>query len=129
MPIEIPTGKWSLKAKVKKSTFIAVLTRTSSIQDAKEFIKATRMEHRRADHLPFGMRVGNPIEWEDWSDDKEPRGTAGFPIISVMRTRDVVNATLVVVRYFGGIKLGKGGLMRAYGKLSKEVLDLALKPS
>ena len=97
----------------KKSRFIGYAARANSEDEAKAFIGEITREHPKARHIAFAYVLTNTART---SDDGEPRGTAGLPIYNVITRRGLMNVVVVVVRYFGGTLLGKGGLIRAYGK-------------
>ena len=97
----------------KKSRFIGYAARAGSEDEAKAFIGEISREHPKARHIAFAYVLPNTAKT---SDDGEPRGTAGLPIYNVITRRKLKNIVVVVVRYFGGTLLGKGGLIRAYGK-------------
>ena len=78
-----------------------------------------KKEHKKARHLPYAYKIGPQVKK---SDDKEPSGTAGMPILNIIDRNNLNNVLIVVVRYFGGIKLGAGGLLRAYSNAIKEVI-------
>ena len=105
----------------KKSTFIAFLCPIEAFEALHVRLKN---EHPKAAHIVWAKRVFNEYRQivEDNSDDGEPKGTSGPPILSVMRGFEIVNAGILIVRYFGGIKLGTGGLVRAYGNAAKEAI-------
>ena len=105
---------------VKKSRFIAYTAVAKSEDEAKAFIAEKTKEHKKARHVVFAYVLPNI---EKWNDDGEPRGTAGLPLLNAIKRRNLSNVVVVVVRYFGGILLGKGGLMRAYGKAAGQALD------
>ena len=108
---------------VKKSKFIGSAAQISSEQEAQEFIDKIRNQQHRASHNCWAYRIYTPkgiIPNE--SDDGEPRGTAGQPILYVMEQQNIINTIVVITRYYGGIKLGKGGLSRAYTKTTAELL-------
>lgn len=107
---------------IKKSKFITYLHRTDSEEDAKEFLKLIRKEHSQANHHCTAMVIGNIVRS---SDDGEPSGTAGHPMLDVLLHKEMQDILVVVVRYFGGIKLGTGGLVRAYSSSVIEALDKA----
>lgn len=116
---------------IKKSRFIARLRRADSERDANELIATARDEERGAGHHCFAYIVGdeNESRIERFSDDGEPGGTAGAPILHVLNAKELVNVVAVVSRYFGGIKLGAGGLTRAYsGAVSAALEGIALQP-
>jgi uncharacterized YigZ family protein len=97
----------------KKSRFIGYAAQANSEDEAKAFIAKISAEHKKARHVAFAYVLSNTAKL---NDDGEPKGTAGLPIYNVINRRDIKNVVVVVVRYFGGILLGKGGLIRAYGK-------------
>ena len=97
----------------KKSRFIGYSARITSEEDAKVFIAEIAREHKKARHIAFAYVLPNTAKT---NDDGEPRGSAGLPIYNVITRRNQQNVAVVVVRYFGGTLLGKGGLIRAYGK-------------
>ena len=97
----------------KKSRFIGYAAHISSEAEARAFIAAIKAEHKKARHVAFAYVLPNTAKM---SDDGEPRGTAGLPIYNVIERRGLQSVAVVVVRYFGGTLLGKGGLIRAYGK-------------
>lgn len=105
---------------VKKSRFIAYPKEISSEEEAKAFIDEITREHKRARHVAFAYVLSNIIKC---SDAGEPRGTAGQVILNAIQRRNFCGVVVVVVRYFGGILLGKGGLIRAYGKVAGASLD------
>lgn len=119
------------EALIKKSRFVARLRRADREEQATEFITATRALERGAGHHCFAYVIGDDSESriERSSDDGEPGGTAGAPILSALKARDLVNVVAVVSRYFGGIKLGAGGLVRAYSGVAATAIDAAqLRP-
>ena len=107
----------------KKSRFIGYAATINSEDDAKTFIGEISREHPKARHVAFAYVLPNTAKT---SDDGEPRGTAGLPIYNVITRRKLQNVVVVVVRYFGGTLLGKGGLIRAYGKTAGGAIDEAL---
>ena len=106
---------------IKNSRFIALVYRLNSnnITDILEEVKET---YPKATHYCYGYSYN---EYKKYSDDGEPSGTAGAPIMNVIEKENLNNILIVIVRYFGGIKLGAGGLVRAYTKASTEALKLA----
>lgn len=120
----IPAEEASIETEVKQSRFIALGAYTPTVALAQEWIRTIRVRFADARHHCPAYRVGYGNSVAEWSsDDGEPRGTAGRPILSVMQGRDIGDISIVVVRYFGGIKLGTGGLVRAYGGAARMVLD------
>ena len=104
----------------KKSRFIARIMRISSIEEANEKIAEIKKFYRDARHHVFAYRLANGNE--RFSDDGEPTGTAGVPILDILRGEKIENVLVVVTRYFGGILLGTGGLVRAYSSAAKEAI-------
>lgn len=110
---------------IKRSKFIATLSHVESGEDAEAFVRAVRKRYPDATHNCYAYvadELGNETRF---SDDGEPGGTAGQPMLEVLKKRGVVKAAVVVTRYFGGIKLGAGGLVAAYTDSVTEVLDAA----
>lgn len=99
---------------IKKSRFICFLKRITDEEDAKQFIQQIKKEHWRANHNCSAYVLGTHNEIQRSSDDGEPSGTAGVPILEVLKKNQLINIVAVVTRYFGGTKLGAGGLIRAY---------------
>ena len=99
----------------KKSRFITYLAHVTSEQEATEFIDSIRARHNDATHNCIAYRIREP-RIERFSDDGEPSGTAGMPMLEVLKKEDIYDVCVVVTRYFGGILLGAGGLVRAYAK-------------
>ncbi|AIY85026.1 hypothetical protein U729_3042 [Clostridium baratii str. Sullivan] len=100
----------------KKSEFIGYAKRVESEEEAKEFINEIKSMHKQARHNCFAYVIGENYGIQRYSDDGEPQGTAGIPILEVMKKQGVTDCAIVVTRYFGGILLGAGGLTRAYTK-------------
>ena len=100
----------------KKSEFIGYAKRVESEEEAKEFINEIKSMHKQARHNCFAYVIGENYGIQRYSDDGEPQGTAGIPILEVMKKSDVTDCAIVVTRYYGGILLGTGGLTRAYTK-------------
>lgn len=99
---------------IKKSRFICQLKRVESEEEARQLIAAIKKEHYKASHSCSAMIIGEKATIKRSSDDGEPSGTAGIPMLTVLEKHDLTNVIAVVTRYFGGIKLGAGGLIRAY---------------
>jgi uncharacterized YigZ family protein len=104
----------------KKSRFIGYAVRINSESEAKEFIAKIKAEHKKSRHVAFAYVMSNTAKT---NDDGEPKGTAGLPIYNAITRRNLQNVVVVVVRYFGGILLGKGGLIRSYGKAAGLAID------
>ncbi|MGV3024415.1 YigZ family protein [Clostridium thermobutyricum] len=100
----------------KKSEFIGYAKRVETEEEAKEFINEIKALHKQARHNCFAYVIGENYGVQRYSDDGEPQGTAGIPILEVMKKSGVTDCAIVVTRYFGGILLGAGGLTRAYTK-------------
>lgn len=100
----------------KKSIFIGHVKRVYNEDDAKEFISKIRGEHKEARHNVYAYVIGENMGIQRYSDDGEPQGTGGLPVLDVIKKNEITDVVLVVTRYFGGILLGKGGLVRAYSK-------------
>ena len=99
----------------KKSTFITHLVRVTSEEEAREFIQKMKKKHYDASHVCSCYVVGDNNEITRANDDGEPSGTAGAPMLDVLVKNEIKNVCATVIRYFGGTKLGTGGLVRAYG--------------
>ena len=99
----------------KKSKFYGYMLACTSEQEIKRTLETLRKEHKKATHICYAYRLKTPFA-EKAVDDGEPSGTAGRPILNVLQKRDLQNVCVFIVRYFGGIKLGAGGLVRAYTK-------------
>jgi len=111
--------------KISGSRFIADAAPVSSEEEALAALERVRSEHHDARHHCWAYRVGPAGETWRSSDDGEPSGSAGVPILKQLEGRDVTNLIVVVTRYFGGTKLGVGGLVRAYGAAAAEALERA----
>lgn len=107
---------------IKKSKFICHLFRIESEEQAKEYIAKIKKEHYKANHNCSAYMLGENFEIQRSSDDGEPSGTAGVPMLEVLKKNQLQNTLAIVTRYFGGIKLGAGGLIRAYSTSVSEAL-------
>ena len=107
---------------IKKSRFIAHIAQVFSEEEANEFIKKIRQQEAGATHNCTAFIVKENVLIERMSDDGEPSGTAGSPILNVLQQQNLQNVAVVVTRYFGGIKLGAGGLIRAYSSTTAEAV-------
>jgi uncharacterized YigZ family protein len=112
---------YTVEVEEKKSTFLAYLCPMSDFESLHVKLKN---DHPKAAHIVWAKRFYNEFRQvvENNSDDGEPKGTSGPPVLNVMRGVELIEAGLLIVRYFGGIKLGTGGLVRAYGSSAKEVI-------
>ncbi|MDR7302281.1 YigZ family protein [Haloactinomyces albus] len=108
---------------VKKSRFLCALTHATTEEEAKEFVRQQRRLHHEARHHCSAYVLGDDGQTQKSSDDGEPAGTAGIPMLEVLRRNNITNTVAVVSRYFGGVLLGAGGLIRAYGGAVSETLD------
>ncbi|WP_017541325.1 MULTISPECIES: YigZ family protein [Nocardiopsis] len=108
---------------IKKSRFICAMARVGSEDEARAFIAERRKAHWSANHNCSAYVLGDDGGVQRSSDDGEPSGTAGVPMLEVLRHRGVTDTVAVVTRYFGGVKLGAGGLIRAYGGAVSAALD------
>ena len=111
--------------KIKGSRFIALVAPVSGAGEAMAFVEARREEFRGATHNCFAWRAGQDGDEMRYGDDGEPSGTAGRPILQEIDGRRLTGVVVVVTRYYGGTKLGTGGLIRAYGGAAAAALDLA----
>ncbi|WHY76909.1 YigZ family protein [Neobacillus sp. WH10] len=108
---------------IQRSRFIAHINRAETENEAQEFIQAIKKKHWDATHNCSAYHIGEHDQIQKANDDGEPSGTAGVPILEVLKKRKLKDTVVVITRYFGGIKLGAGGLIRAYGKATSESLD------
>ena len=108
---------------INKSRFIGYAMPIKSEKEALDFIEKIKTKHRDATHNVYAYVYGKDSNIQRFSDDGEPSGTAGIPALEVIKKEDLRNVAVVVTRYFGGIKLGTGGLIRAYTKGSKIGLE------
>ena len=113
----------TFELEISKSKFIAYKKELTSLEEVKAFLLQLKKEHKKARHICYAYVYKNEIISEKCSDDGEPGGTAGYPILNVIKKKNLTNVMVAVVRYFGGIKLGAGGLTRAYTKATAGVLD------
>ena len=118
------TKKEIFKLNVKNSKFIGVIIPFDDITNLKDNLLEIKDEYKNATHYCYAYRLINNF---GYNDDLEPNKTAGLPIYNVLEQNDLVNVLLVVIRYFGGIKLGTGGLIRAYSETAYETVNKACK--
>lgn len=109
----------------KKSEFIGYAKRVENEEEAKEFVNEIKSMHKQARHNCFAYVIGSNMNIQRYSDDGEPQGTAGIPILEVIKKSGITDCAVVVTRYFGGILLGTGGLTRAYIKGANIALKAA----
>lgn len=110
---------------IEKSRFIAYIDRAETEEEAQEFIQTIKKKHWNATHNCSAYLIGENDQIQKANDDGEPSGTAGVPILEVIKKKHLKDTVVVITRYFGGIKLGAGGLIRAYGKATSEGLNSA----
>ena len=116
-----------VQEEIKKSRFICHVKRVYSEEDARAFITFVKKEHYKATHNCSAFIIGERSEVKRTSDDGEPSGTAGVPMLGVLENHNLTNLCVVVTRYFGGIKLGAGGLIRAYaGSVALAVKEIGI---
>lgn len=108
---------------IEKSTFIGYAKPIKTEEEAVEFINEIKKKHKDATHNVWAYTVGKSMNIQRYSDDGEPQGTAGIPSLEVIKKEDLRDVVVVVTRYFGGVKLGAGGLVRAYTKGAKIGLE------
>ncbi|MEV6651691.1 YigZ family protein [Streptomyces sp. NPDC051219] len=111
------------ETEISRSRFICALAPAATEQEAQDFVARIRKEHPTATHNCFAYVIGADASVQKASDDGEPGGTAGAPMLQMLVRREVRYAVAVVTRYYGGVKLGAGGLIRAYGGAVGEALD------
>ena len=116
-----------VQEEIKKSRFICHAKRVYSEEEARDFITAIKKEHYKATHNCSAFIIGERSEIKRTSDYGEPSGTAGVPMLGVLENHNLTNVCVVVTRYFGGIKLGAGGLIRAYaGSVALAVKEIGI---
>jgi len=120
-------GDGTAEVTVKHSKFIAFCSAVANDDEAEAFVKAVKKRYTDATHAPYAYLLGERSERSRASDDGEPSGTSGIPILEAIKNSGLTNTAVVVVRYFGGIKLGTGGLARAYADAALAALSAAGK--
>ena len=110
---------------IQKSRFITYINRAESEEQAQAFIDDIKSRHKNANHNCSAYMIGEHDNIQKANDDGEPSGTAGVPMLEVLKKQGLKDTVVVVTRYFGGIKLGGGGLIRAYGKATTEGIQAA----
>lgn len=121
----VPAGFLERETEVRKSRFIARVVPVSSRDEVKAWLEQAHKDHPDARHICWAYQIGRPGAAAEaaMNDDGEPSGTAGKPILSVIQHKDMGDVLVLVIRYFGGIKLGAGGLVRAYAGATEAVLS------
>ena len=110
---------------IEKSRFITYCAHIESEEEARAFVAEIRSKHTLATHVCYAFIADKTGNLQRFSDDGEPQGTAGVPMLEVLKNKKLFETVAVVVRYFGGVKLGAGGLVRAYSSSVAECLDTA----
>lgn len=123
-PVRVVAETGSHEIEIRKSRFIGSVARVATEEEARAFVESVRKQHWDANHNCTAWAIGPGQRWQRTSDDGEPAGTAGVPMLEVLKRRGITDTVAVVTRYFGGIKLGAGGLIRAYGQTVSETLDV-----
>lgn len=118
-------GPGSAEQIIEKSRFICYVSPAESREEAEEFFAAIKKKHKDATHNVPAMVIGDKMQIQWASDDGEPQGTSGAPMVQMLVSAGITNVAVVVTRYFGGIKLGTGGLVRAYTSSLKLGLEAA----
>jgi uncharacterized YigZ family protein len=118
-------GDGQMEIEINKSKFIGYVSRVETEEAAAAFIEKIKKQHWDATHNCSAYMAGPNDQWQKADDDGEPSGTAGRPILEVIKRTGLKDTAIVVTRYFGGIKLGAGGLIRAYGKAASAGLKAA----
>ncbi len=109
---------------IKKSRFLGFYYEISSPDEINFILESLKKEHKKARHFPYAYMCSGTAKK---SDDKEPNGTAGMPIYTVLERKNISNTLIVIIRYFGGTKLGASGLFRAYMECASKVIEDAKK--
>ena len=125
---EIPAGGVSpVLYEIQRSRFLAYAIHAEDEEEVRAWLADVKKEHYEARHVPYAMVLGARADRQRSSDDGEPGGTAGSPILEAITARGITYTAVAVVRYFGGIKLGAGGLIRAYAHAAGLGLEAAAK--
>ncbi len=118
----VPKGRSFETIEIKKSRFISIAMYASSAEEAKEIVKVTRKKYPDSTHVVHAFLSGPTSDIFGFSDDREPSGTAGRPVLEVLKGSGITNIIVLVVRYFGGTKLGTGGLVKAYTEAAQKAV-------
>lgn len=110
---------------IEKSKFLGYVKPVYKEEEAEAFVESIKNIHKEATHNVPVYLIGNKFEIQKYSDDGEPSGTAGIPVLEMLKKEGITNIAIVITRYFGGVKLGTGGLVRAYTNTAKLALDAA----
>lgn len=120
------SGSGDSKIEVKQSVFIGRAVHVETAEEANQFVKSEREKYPDARHTVYAWKISGGTNMQKYSDDGEPSGTAGMPVLSLLEHNDITNAAVAVTRYFGGILLGKGGLVKAYTDSAKAAINDAV---
>ncbi len=123
--MRVLTAQTETEIEVRKSRFIAVAIPITDLSAIKGLVAQARLEHPGANHVVHAAVVGPDGQQISYSDDKEPKNTAGRPAVEVLKGSGITDILVLIIRYFGGTLLGTGGLVKAYGESVKEVLKIA----
>ena len=108
---------------ISKSKFYSYLYNFNKMEDFKQKLEELKKEHKKATHICYAYIIDDNGTKEKAYDDGEPKGTAGMPMLNVLKRKNLRNVAVFVIRYFGGVKLGAGGLVRAYTKSVSGLFD------
>ncbi|MDD4574390.1 MAG: YigZ family protein [Sphaerochaeta sp.] len=122
--MRIPLESVQTELEVRKSKFLAFAMPCTSLTEAKHMVNTLKAEHPGANHVVHAAVVGDHGDEFSYSDDREPKNTAGRPVLEVLKGSGITNVAIYIVRYFGGTLLGTGGLVKAYGESAKQVLEI-----
>lgn len=120
------SGSGDSRIEVKQSVFIGRAVHVETAEEANLFVKSERDKYPDARHTVYAWKISGSTNMQKYSDDGEPSGTAGMPVLSLLEHNDITNSAIAVTRYFGGILLGKGGLVKAYTDCAKAALNDAV---
>ena len=117
------SGEGNSRIEIKQSVFIGRAVRIDTPEEANDFVRFQRSTYPDARHTIYAWKISGELNMQKYSDDGEPSGTAGMPVLSLLEHAGITNTAVAVTRYFGGILLGKGGLVRAYTESAKLALQ------
>ena len=118
----VPKGRSIETIEIKKSRFISIGMSVETAEEAKEIVKDTKKKYSDSSHVVYAFVNGSGNDIFGFSDDREPSGTAGRPVLEVLKGSGISNIMVLVVRYFGGTKLGTGGLVKAYTEAAQKAV-------
>ncbi|MBI9095807.1 MAG: YigZ family protein [Sphaerochaeta sp.] len=122
--MRIPLESAQTELEVRKSKFFTFAIPCTSLTEAKHMVSTLKQEHPGANHVVHAAVIGERGDEFSYSDDREPKNTAGRPALEVLKGSGITNVAIFIVRYFGGTLLGTGGLVKAYGDSAKNVLEI-----